>query len=164
MKRIIATLATLMALVSILIVPSVARADSGSGNTVIDGTVASTITVTAPGAFGLGTLTPGQTITSTPEKTVNVATNLPTWTLTAAELGTGADGQMAKGTTALGNPLNIKGGSQTSYVSLATPVTLKTGGAGGGGVTDVSFQQIVPASPAPGTYSITVVFTASGTP
>ena len=163
MKKIIATMGTFMALVSILIIPSAARADSGAGNTIIDGTVASSINVAPPLGFSLGTLAPGQTILSS-DKVINVVTNLTTWTLTAVEQGTTPDGQMAKGATGLGSPLNIKGGSQATYISLATPVTLKTGGAGGGGVTDISFQQIVPSAPAPGAYSITVVFTASGTP
>ncbi len=160
MKSKILSTSLALALVAILAAPlSVLAQDSA--NTTITGTVGAAITVTAPLTINLPPLVPGTTVSS-PAQTVTVASNTAGWTLTVVESGANPDGQMSNGTTVLANAMLVDGGDNGAPASLKTPVTLKSNGAAGGAsLHDIVFSQQVAANAAPGTYSITVTFTAN---
>lgn len=162
MKRRLPLLATLLAIIGIIMSPASVFAASTS-NTVVSGQVPATISMTATSSLTMPSLVPGTTVTSS-NITVNVNTNTSGWSLTAAESSSG-DGMMATtGGTPMTNPLQIKGGELSPYSPLSSTVTLKnaTGGSGNIEIGNISFQQIVAASQAAGDYSIIVVFTVSG--
>jgi hypothetical protein len=149
-----------LALVSILVAPAIVLAQD-TATTTITGTVGAAITVTAPSNIVLPSLVPGTTVTSS-RQTVTVASNTAGWTLTVVESGTNPDGQMSNGSTLLANDMLVDGGDNGAPASLESPVTLESSGAAGGAsLNDIEFIQPVASNAAPGTYSITVTFTAN---
>lgn len=154
-------LALVMALVIVLIVPMTVFA--ATDTSLISGTVGATMSVASPGPITLPSLVPGNTVESSVQ-TVTVITNTNGWSLTVAESGGSPDGKMEKsGPITMANPIKVKGGDLSNYMSLETLVTLKNANGSSGTIylNNVYFQQQVAANEAAGTYSITVVFTAT---
>jgi hypothetical protein len=61
-------------------------------------------------------------------------------------------------------PVYVKGGELSNYTSLTSPVTLKNATGGpcvNQNIEGIFFQQQVAANEAPGTYSMTIIFTAN---
>ncbi len=162
MKIKILSISLALALIAILVAPlTVLAQGTVSANTTITGTVGAAITVTAPLAINLPPLVPGTTV-STPPQTVTVVSNTAGWTLTVVDSGANPDGQTSNGNTVLANAMLVDGGDNGAPASLKTPVTLESSGAAGGAsLNDIVFSQQVAANASPGTYSITVTFTAN---
>jgi hypothetical protein len=136
----------------------------GTGDTVISGQVPATITLTVPDDFDIGTLVPEQVTSSA--KTVTVASNITGWSLVVAENGTSPDGKMARTSPADAQTLTaimeVRGGDFNTYTPLSSAVTLISGSSSATAtVSNIYFKQCVATADSPGTYSITVVFTAA---
>jgi len=131
-----------------------------SNKTDISGIVPASISVIAPASILMGDLVPGTTVTSTVQS-VEVRSNADSWSLKVAEYNGENDGKMAKTDFhPMTNPLQVKGGD-TTYASLATPVTLKSAGKDTMTINDIYFLQVVAPDETTGAYFITVVFTAT---
>lgn len=161
MKKIILLLATVLAITGIIISPISAFAAT-SGNTVLSGTVPSSISLTTISNVAFSTLSPGTTVES-PIATVTVSTNTTGWSLTAAEISSG-DGKMERsGGGTMTNPIEVMGG-EANYTPLSSIVYLKNGTGTSGTIPfeNIKFRQTVAANEVAGNYTITVVFTISG--
>jgi hypothetical protein len=156
------TLGFIIYLCYFLLVSPVAVSAQATGLTTINGTVTETISITVPGTFNIGNLVPEQVISSA--QTVIVTSNTTGWSLKVKEDGASPDGRMARTTDAkaLTGTMEVKGGEQTGYASLASEVTLKSGATTSSAtINDIYFRQYVSASDEAGLYTITLIFTAS---
>jgi hypothetical protein len=161
MKR-LALLATLLALVAIIMSPVSAFAAT-TGNTVVSGNVPATVSLTATSNLTLPSLVPGTAVESS-YITVTVNTNTSGWSLTAAE-SSGGDGLMStSGGVTMTNPLEVQGGNLSTYTPLSSTVVLRNANGTPGNIPfdNIKFRQSVSSSQAAGDYSIIVVFTISG--
>ncbi len=164
MNKRITPVATILAIVLLLVLPLNVFAASQNSSTILSGTVPSSLSISATSSITLPSLITGTTVTNSAPVTVTITTNASGWSLTAAENGSG-DGKMCKsdGITTLTNPLFIKGGEISNYTSLAPIVKLKngTGEPVNNLSLDIGFQQQVTSTEKAGDYSITIVFTIS---
>ena len=131
-----------------------------TGNLTISGTVPETITITIPDNFTLGNLIPESVESGA--QTVTVTSNATGWSLTVQEAGESPDGRMARNTDGklTNGIMEVKGGDQASYASVASAVTLKTNATTTTDtINNIYFKQNVSANDEKGTYSITLVFT-----
>ena len=158
MKKILSAIGLAFSLWCVLVSPVAVLAESDNIN--ISGEVPSSIVIDVPDDITLDSMVPGTVVTSDVQ-TVTVTSNATTWSLKVAEYEGDSDGKMAQvNFHPMTNPLQVKGGD-TGYSSLASIVTLKASGSGSMSINDIYFQQVVASNEAPGTYSITVVFTVT---
>lgn len=160
MKKLITSLALAMLLVAVMVVPAMA---ANPDDTVIDGDVGSTIDITAPGDFSLGSMPAGQTTTSGVQNGMVYAN--AAWSMTAQdEKGTNT-GYMVSGGTPLLNEMEISDdGSTWCDASGATTQLVYSGSATGsaGASFDFYAQQYVSYDDVVATnYTITITFTGS---
>jgi hypothetical protein len=175
-------LGVVLALVAVLAVPTAALAAvTQTGETTVTGEVPTTYTLTVPTSIPLPSLVPGTTVTSASGYKLNLDSNVDgTITLTVRDKEqTDHIGQMycTAESYALVTPLKVKGGHATTDGSqIANFTPLPTGGGTAliivdgksitAGVTyeptgDLYVQQVVEALAKPGSYSLTLYFTAT---
>jgi len=151
-----------MASIIVLIVPVTVFAESDTST--LTGSVGATMTISSPETITLPSLVPGSTVESTSQY-VTISTNTSGWSLIVSENSGSNDGKMEKsGGITMTYPVYVKGGELSNYTSLTSPVTLKnaTGGpCANQNIEGIFFQQQVAANEAPGTYSMTIIFTAN---
>ena len=162
MKKYALILAITLSLISLIMVPSIARAN-GTDTSTVTGTLNPTIAVDSPQTIAIP-LTAGAN-TST-YQTVTITTNTNGWSLSVSDASNDEkDGRMSRESdgTDLYSVLEIRGGDLTSgYYPLSSSQTIKgTGSVGTTEITDIIFRQNVSATAGSGTYSITLTFTAT---
>jgi hypothetical protein len=161
-KKILA-LAGVLALIGALVVPTAALAAEDTGTNLIYGAVQESVRVNPPGTFEIP-LVMGQNEVGT---IVSVDSNADGWTLTAVEYGVSPDGCMTHTTSGtLTWPMLVFGGDMTIGATLDTPQTIEDGLDSVAGTTSiaVSFGQFVEPVDGLGSYTITILWTASVSP
>lgn len=163
MKRLVISLALALMMVAVMAMPVMAADDTTS----VEGTLGATIEVTAPVAQTLPALVPDAPVELASPCTVTVESTVAGWTLGVKD-GRGlpiSAGHMDNGTTtALTNPLQVKGGGQAAYTDLSASYVMLTPASPAAGTTniaDVNFQQTATYADAADTYTIIVTFTAT---
>ena len=147
-----------VALVLILAFPMTV---SASSTTVVNGTVANTMSITLNNATQtFGTFIIGQNFLA--GNGVNVTTSSTNWNVGVTATGGALPGYMYAGTKNLQNPVNVSidNSSWTSDMATWTPVTGVTAGIF---YTPIYIKQNVAATDTEGNYSITYTFTGTST-
>ncbi len=148
-------------LVTVLLLPQPAGANSN--NSILSGSVSTTISVNSPSTIIMPDLVPGTVVYSHPQ-TVRIISNISNWSLTVTDTSNDEkDGRlsMANGYD-MENPLCIRGGDLENYRPLSSIQSLKSGGSPGAvDINNITFFQNVPQTAAPGTYSITLTFSVT---
>ena len=156
MKRRILSIALVLALVMVLVMPTAVFA-----TTVVTGEVVEGYTFTAPTAIDLSTMTPGSDATgnSTGSLTGNRGAG---YTVTGIDAKGADTGKMVSGGNVLGAMLKI--GDTASPTNTADTITtfLTTSGAGTDSVPFYVSQTVGFADPVAAGYTITISFTVVG--
>jgi len=163
MKRTVIILSLIFAL-AIALSASIPTMAVTTQTTWVKGTVPSAVDIQAMTNVSLPTLNPGTTVNTEPTGlTVNVKSNKANWTLKVKDnVGSG----YMQNASALIWPLQVKGGTVSSYTSISgSDLTLTSTGAKGNPTPiAVNFSQQVDWADNPADYSIQLIFTASPAP
>ena len=165
MKKLILTLAAIMALVGVMVSPMAV----GAGTTDVTGEQQNTATLTAPGNIAFNTFAIG---TNGPySSTGSVVANAGNWTLTVADTKGNNTGHMTIGgvdsavATKLAAPLTVCNTDVGTFGSIPAYQTILQSWAGYGqaGTFNIGLyvKQIVAADDAGGSYKITLTYTAT---
>lgn len=142
-----------------LLVLTGAVSAAGSDTITVSGSIGGTIDVTVTADVSFGAMTPGSTYTDSTTD-LSVTSTFASWTVSATDQNTGANsGKMLSGTTPLTNAFRI---NVNSGAFQALPYSPILSGGAGSATADIGFQQQVVSGDQAGAYSITVVFTGSG--
>ncbi len=164
MKKRILAIASVLALVMVLAVPTTVLADV----TDISATNPEAVEVSDLANFNLPNLSLVAPVENPSAKTVTVSANSANWTLTVHDAVGG--GKMFSASDNLTSAMRVKGGDQSGYTNLGgsgAKVTLVAGTsalslATGNAIDDIYFQQpAVVYGDLAGSYSITITFTVT---
>ncbi len=172
MKK-LAAIATVLAILGLLIIPASAlAAGNSSGDTSVGGTISTYYTLIAPAPIDLGTTISSAGDISKGPYSVTVSTNdaaITTCGITVADKQAGPKGTNAghlmNGTYAMAGNLVVSGGDKTNTVlnSTAIPLRAPTAPLATASITDFRVTQTIGAADLAhaGAYSLTLTFTAT---